>query len=99
MRAEVYDRYQKERKEVYKKFGKKKQKVVLLILCIGLPVAALLIWIGSISLNGIPFAAVGALIIGIFTILYARIQTVKINHAMQKELLKLEDTYSLHSNL
>ena len=99
MRADVFERYQKERKEVLKTFSKKKQKVVLLILSIGLPVAALLIWIGSLSLNGIPFAAVGALVIGLFTILYARIQTVRINHAMQKELLKLEDQYSLHSNL
>lgn len=99
MREDQYEKYSQERKAIQKKYAAKKRKVVLLILCIGLPIAALLVWIGSLSLNGIPFAAVGALIIGIFTILYARIKTVSFNHAMQKELIKLEETYSLHSNL
>ena len=99
MRDEVFERYQKEREEVLQKYRKKKGRLLLIALCVGLPLGALLLWMGSLALIHIPFVAVGALILLIFGILYLRIRLVRINHAMQKELLKLEDRYSLHSNL
>lgn len=98
MNNEAYEKYNQKREAILKEFRQKKVKNVFAVLGIGIAALALILILGLLLNRYFAVAAVIAMIVGIFTILYARIRAVTIHHVMQKELLKLEDQYSLHSN-
>ena len=85
------ERYTAERKKIIAEFGKKRLTQVVAVLGIGLAAVLAVLVIGGLVLKNIPVTAVVALVIGLFTILYARIRAVTVNHAMQVKLHKFED--------
>ncbi|MBQ6824791.1 MAG: hypothetical protein IJP27_09065 [Clostridia bacterium] len=85
------EKYTQERQALIKEYTLKKLKQVLLVLGIGIAVVIAILLVGGLWLENIPVTAILALIAGIFTILYARIRAVTVNHAMQKKLHQFED--------
>lgn len=85
------EKYTRERQALIKEYTLKKLKNVLLVLGIGLTAVIAILLVGGLWLGNIPVTAVLALIAGIFTILYARIRAVTVNHTMQKKLHQFED--------
>ena len=94
MTNEAYEKYMQERRALQKEFTQRKTKAALAVIGVGLLIVGLLVILGGAVLKNIPITAVVALIALIFTILYARIRVVTINHALQEKLLKLEDRYN-----
>lgn len=86
-----FEKYNQERKELLREYGKKKLKSSLLVLAVGGAIVAAILLVGGLVLKNIPITAILALIAGIFTILYMRIKIVTVNHALQKKLHDFED--------
>ena len=91
MNAEQFEKYNEERKKIIKEYRGKKLKAAVPILCVGAAILLILLLVGGFALSNIPVTAVLMLIVGIFTIIYLRIKTVTINHALQKKLHEFED--------
>ena len=89
------EKYTQERQALIKEYNLKKLKNVLAVLGIGGAVVVVILLVGGLLLGNIPVTAVLALIAGIFTILYARIRTVTVNHALEKKLHQFEDAQLL----
>ena len=87
------ERYAAERKQIIAEFGKKRLAQVVTVLSIGLAAVLAVLAIGGLLLKNIPVTAVVALVIGLFTILYARIRAVTVKHAMEERLHKVEDEH------
>ncbi len=91
MTEQAYAEYTQRRKAILKEYGQKKLKSSLIVLGVGGAIVAAILLIGGLVLDNIPVTAILALIAGIFTILYARIRVVTINHTLQKKLHQFED--------
>jgi len=86
-----FEKYNTERQAIIKEYRQKKLKACLPILIVGVVLVLAIYLIGGFALSNIPVTAVLMLITGIFTIIYLRIKTVTINHALQKKLHDFED--------
>ena len=85
--------YYQKRKNIIKEYRAKKYKNVLLVLSVGFIAVGLILLVGGVFLKNIPITAVLTLIAVLFTVIYARIRAVTVEHTLQKKLLLFEEDY------
>ncbi len=92
MDDKAYAKYNEKRNAIIAEYRKKKMKNVGLVLGIGFGIAIVCFLVGWFGLKNIPVTAVITLVAALFSILYARIRVVTINHARQQKLMEFEDS-------
>ena len=88
----TYAKYTEKRNAIIAEFRLKKLKNVGLVLGIGLGIAIVCVLVGWFVLESIPVTVILPLAVVLFSILYARIRVVTINHAKQQKLMEFEDS-------
>ena len=93
MDPERLEEYYQKRKRIIKEYRAKLLKKVAAVLILGTSAAFAVFLVGGMLLKNIPITAVLTLIIVLFTIIYARIQAVTVNHTLHQKLLLFEEEY------
>ncbi len=91
MDDKAYAKYTEKRNAIIAEYRKKKAKNVGLVLGIGFGITIACFLVGWFVLKNVPVTAILTLIAALFSILYARIRAVTINHAKQQKLMEFED--------
>lgn len=84
-----FEKYNQKRQDVIKKYKKKKLKEVLLILAVGLASVIVIACLNGVVFNIAVTLVLSAMVI-MFTVIFARIRAVTVNHILQTRLQFLE---------
>lgn len=95
MNEKQLEKYNQKRAELIRSYRKKKLTGVALIFGIALAVIAVDVLLSFVIDNIAVTLVVGAMVV-MFSIIYARIRIVTVNHALQQKLRQFEQDFELY---
>ncbi len=84
-------KYSEKRNALIKEYKAKEMKEGLTVLGVGLAILVAILLVGTLLLKNTPIAVILAIICVIFTVIYARMRTVTVKHALETKLREFEN--------